>query len=413
VLDAIVLCFPRLERLGIDVARLQSPEVLSKLTQLRECCLSCRDVSGLEFVAGLSHLETLYVWLDVQVEEPLVLPPGLGELRCYCSYDDSSKFFARIEKCEVENPSLRIVDLPAASLLVCPLELLAQVHTLSCIVEQDDIADVLRLAASLPYLKRLSLMSNSDDDRDVATMRVFCDWCSTSDLCVPVVSLKLPSVEMDPAAWDWLQAFPCLTELELMTSGDSYAEAFTQCPLLRRLVDQGSAPRTSVTVDKTEDGRLIKRSNDSRTELEKLDEGRTREPPQKTAMDEVQALLEQHALGACFHSLNKAGVLSVQDLASLDLPLLQEIGVREDYIPKLWALVESTAQPRAALQLIENETLDDFLARTGFKRYRHVLPNKGIKKVQTLLKTNKAKLLSYGILPVHANALAKLILELN
>jgi hypothetical protein len=132
-------------------------------------------------------------------------------------------------------------------------------------------------------------------------------------------------------------------------------------------------------------------------------------------MDEVQALLEQHALGACFHSLNKAGVLSVQDLASLDLPLLQEIGVREDYIPKLWALVESTAiaQPRAPLELIENETLDDFLARTGFKRYRHLLPDKGIKKVQTLLKTNKAKLLSYGILPVHANALAKLILELN
>jgi len=130
---------------------------------------------------------------------------------------------------------------------------------------------------------------------------------------------------------------------------------------------------------------------------------------------EVQALLEQHALGPCFHSLNKAGVLSVQDLASLDLPLLQEIGVREDDVPKLWALLESIAiaQPRVPLQLIENEPLESFLDRAGFRRYRHVLHDKGIRTVRTLLKTNKAKLLHYGILPVHANALAKLILELN
>jgi len=233
ILHGIVDRCPDLECLVVDVAYAEAPEVLTQLAYLKECCLSTEDVSDLDFVANLANLESLYLWLELEIEQELVLPPKLRELRCYSDEYDNSKFMIKING--TTDAALEVVELPARSLLACPEALLTNVRGLAW------------------WRPRKS--TTSDD-------------------------------------WTWLQTFPCLTELEVGLKRDGtvdarYLEAFKMCPRLDSLVDRSddhvyhaTCPlpasiieraqysfEDKVTVGRAQEGRLIKRCGGSTSEL--------------------------------------------------------------------------------------------------------------------------------------------------
>jgi hypothetical protein len=234
----------------------------------------------------------MYLWLEFEIEQELVLPPKLRELRCYSNEYDNSKFMIKINGNGITEAMLEVVELPARSLLACPEALLTNVRRLTCMVEAEEVCDVLRLAS------RLSLESLRLESSDVTTaemLRVFCAWSSSSSSsALRVKSLDLPSGHLSGASdeWSWLQTFPCLTELEVGLKRDGtadarYLEAFKTCRRLESLVDRSddyvyhaTCPlpasiieraqysfEDNVTVGRTQDGRLIKRCGGSTSEL--------------------------------------------------------------------------------------------------------------------------------------------------
>jgi hypothetical protein len=205
----------------------------------------------------------------------LLLPPSVEELRCFSRIkaegyhvDDFLDLKIRQEQDhDREQGGLRNVSLSVASLLGCQ-ELLRAVHTLSCRVTSSDITGFQRLLCTLSQLRRLELRQERVERNTLSLLSRACD----------VTILELRDVEADEDL-SWLSLFPDLVELQLQRGSlcalDDAAlrEAFRLCPKLVSLVDKCednhsySKECSVVTVGRTVEGKLIKRTRDLVTRL--------------------------------------------------------------------------------------------------------------------------------------------------
>lgn len=270
VLNAIASCCPALSQLTITLTAALAQGVLCKLQGLTACTFEARHVCDVDFVQHMGSLQVLHIWFDrdedhdAASDNPLLLPPGLREFRC-CSTNDV-KLDVLILSTTNEGPRLEVVELPASILLSCRPAWFVGLRTLVCILEPADVLGLLSLFASLTHLENLHLKASSMDTRE-EVMRLL----ATTDLASPISDLVLENFEYEPGCLMWLQGFPDLVNLDLRdgrNEGDpdlKRAEAFKACPKLRSIVD--SSTGRTVTVSRTDDGRLIKRMDDRVSEL--------------------------------------------------------------------------------------------------------------------------------------------------
>lgn len=258
-----------LTRLVLDTAPLEpvSLALLGSMETLTELWLTADDASELGFVKRLTRLRSLTLCLHAQVDDVLVLPPSVEELRCFSRikaegyHVDFLDLKIRQEQ-DREQGGLRNVSLSVASLLRCQ-ELLRAVHTLSCRVTSSDITGFQRLLCTLSQLRRLELRQERVERNTLSLLSRACH----------VTILELRDVEADEDL-SWLSLFPDLAELRLQRGSlralDDAAlmEAFRLCPKLLRLVDKCedyhsySKECSVVTVGRTAEGHLIKRKRD-------------------------------------------------------------------------------------------------------------------------------------------------------
>jgi hypothetical protein len=267
VLDAIERTCPDLSSLAIDLTNVKSPHTLCKLKKLTECFFTAEDAGDLKFVRFLSTVRVLHVWLEHEIGNILKLPQGLREFRCYNCNDNDSPFIVHLASDYVPMSTLHVLEVPASHLSTCPTWLLANLQSLKCQVEPEDVCLVLDLVATgLPDLKELHLVGNFETKEE--TLRRL----GAANFSSHIVCLVLENFSYDTAGvLSWLRVFPDLMELKLQggrTYGDpdlKRVEVFQTCLKLKSLFDTSTG--AVVTVGKTEEGRLIKRMHDRVSEL--------------------------------------------------------------------------------------------------------------------------------------------------
>jgi hypothetical protein len=283
VLEAVVVCCPHLSRLAVTLTGAHSPNVLRRLKGLRTAHFIALDVAAIEFVQHMSSLRELHVWLErgfdpeVYVEYALILPEHLAEFRCFSTTGnkiDLSLLSTVSESEAYGGPPLEVVELPASTLLRYKPRCFGGLRTLVCLVEPMDVFGLLQLLADIEFLQVFHVKAPDDPAARKEVMHLLntlTDSLPTGSLRA-VFGLVLEDFTCGSVDLAWLQRCSGLTNLTFCggrSHGDpdlKRAEAFKVCPKLRSLVDT-STGRT-VTVSKTDDGRLIKRMDDRVSELQ-------------------------------------------------------------------------------------------------------------------------------------------------